>query len=445
MQRDLHQIEYAVDFYGSKKWRKYQEMSTDFSVENGTEWRKGLVTNVGIDCMKCEHVKKFVLAWFVKVRQSSEALPADVLKTVMIQCIVEAVGRIFASTRNSVKPLNLKRMGLQDFHRRVIGSKFNYVSMAFQSYHKKEFFKKFKVETVRIIEKMSDDYIFALHGIEKNTTLRINYVTEDLLRTFENLSVLSGLNPGAMSLTVPEECACLHYAHKWRTSIERNEVVHANSVIGVKESDLFGLAVDGYGNVRERFLRDVVKFIPGEWSSFYDVVAEGCHNTLPFPVPKEYCDRLFSETGVDFERKARIDAKTRLPRLACAHSRCYSFMKVVKNQGELRRHLRCVEAAMIPGFHMVVSDEKYVGNVEGAMNAVLTGEILRMPKQGGELYLEDLKMSIVPALENGAKMWGMHFVSEYLRKIVEETMNSYLKPAVSYEEFRNAVIGNKRI
>lgn len=445
MRRDLDLIEYAVDFYGSKKWKRYQEMSTDVSAENGTEWRKGLVTNVGIDCMKCEHVKKFVLAWFVKIRKSSDVIPVAVLKAVMIQCIVEAAGRIFASSRNSVKPLTLKRMGLQDFHRRIIGAKFNYVSMAYQSYHKKEFFKKFKLETVKIIENMSDDYIFALHGVEKNTTTRVNYVIEDLLRTFENLAVLSGLDSEFMKLTVPEECACLHYAYKWRTSIERNDVLHVDSVIGVKIKDLFGLAVDGYGNVRQRFMKDVVDFIPGEWSSFYEVVAEGCHNTLPFPVPKEYCDRMFRELGVDIEKKAKIDAKTRLPRLACAHPRCYSFMKTVKNSGELRRHLRCVEPCTVPGFHKVVSDEKYVGNVDGAIDAVLAGEMLRIPKHGGELYLEDLKMSIVPALENGAKMRAMHFVSEYLRKIVDEARSSYLNPVVSYEEFRSAVLGNKWI
>jgi hypothetical protein len=213
-------------------------------------------------------------------------------------------------------------------------------------------------------------------------------------------------------------------------------------VIGRIEKDLFGLAMDGDVDLRDKFVKDVLRYVPKEWGKFYDLMAEGRHDRMPVPVPLDYCKRLLNETGYDFEKKAKVDPVTRLPRLACAHPRCYFFMKVARNRRELQRHLKCASHFTVPGFHKVVSDLKYREDVEGAIQAIKAGETLKMPKKG-ELYLADLVMSIMPAVENGAKVRCIHSVDDYFRKIVEEGLQSYASPACTYEEFKSAAMGSK--
>lgn len=444
MKKDLDLVEYLVDFYGSRKWRKYYLISTDiYGMSENSEWRKGLMTEMGPQGLKCEHVKKFVLAWFMRSRKDFSGISVKDLKTVYIQSLIESCGRYYSlqSSVSRAKPVYLKRMSMTEFLRRIIASKFNYVTMAYQSYHAEEFFGKFKDETMKILNNLSDAYIEMIHCVEKAfLPVLISDRIVELGRTFENLAEMMGMNRNCVGLTEHEILACLHIAFNCKVSYERNGVIHAETVIGMNEKSLFAMISDG--KLRERFIKSVIDHIPGEWRSFFSVMSEGYHNMLPSPIPRWYCERLFLETGIDIEKKANIDRKTRLPRNACAHCRCQFFMKTVKSRKELISHLKCVESTFIPGFHKIVSDSKYADDLNGAIEAVKSGVVLRMPKEG-ELYLDDLKESISEAVMDGAQLRCIRYPDEYLSMIVKEGIESYKNPVFTYEEFKAAVLRNE--
>jgi hypothetical protein len=108
---------------------------------------------------------------------------------------------------------------------------------------------------LKVSDGLSDSYIHALHSVERAVTLkRVSEKNEDLARSFRNLAGMAGLHPSKVALSDCEACACLCYGFKLYLVLRR-EVV-----IGVKESESFGMAMEG--EVSKRLFGDAVVCIP---------------------------------------------------------------------------------------------------------------------------------------------------------------------------------------
>lgn len=432
MEKDFALAEYLVDFYSSRNFRRYLSLS-----ETGIGWPKCLVIEIVTENLKCNHLKKFLLACFLQARK--QAVNAIQLKSFYIQCMVELSGRYYSSLHVCEKrrPLGLTRMKMEMFHQKTLATRIKYSELARMSYDRYEFFDRIKEEARKIVNELGYTYVRAIHGVEfAPVPNRLEVKLEELKTTFKNLAALAKVDGTLADITTAEKMACLFIGYSTLNSLERNKFIHADMIMGIGYEGLFAMASGD--NLMETFTKCVVDSVPKEWIHIYEIINEGFHTCIPCPIPLEYCVRIKEETGVDVEKEADINPETRLPRLACAHKECRFFMVPVRKRSKLDWHLQCVGERRIEALHKVMSNIAYRERLNEAVEAIKSGRELTMPKEG-EMYLEDLSESVTAALESGMRVKGMETPEIYLRDLVVRVGKSYETPQCSYEEFKEAV------
>ena len=188
MENDFQLVEYLVDFYSSRNFKRYLSLS-----QTSTAWTKCLVIEIVTENLKCNHLKKFLLACFLQARKGT--VNSIQLKSFYIQCMVELSGRFYSSLHVSERPLGLTRMKMEMFHAKILAAQIKYKDLAYRSYDRYEFFGMVKEEARKVVSELGYDYVRAIHGVEFAVVPnRLESKLQDLKRSFKNLAALARLD-----------------------------------------------------------------------------------------------------------------------------------------------------------------------------------------------------------------------------------------------------------